>query len=458
MAEPGRLQMIRKIGIVARIALIVTAALFVSQLVVMISYVRQGEKSPTPPYAIADRIVQVVRLLDETGPGARKEVLLVANVSGFDVAVHPRLPDTFADDFGISRVRAMTEHMIQDYDPDRMVRAGVLVPEEGRVKNYAFTIAVALKTGEVATFSVSDETTLRVWNMPIGFIAGLFGIIVAIIAVLAVARETRPLAKLAKSIDALGNRIEPVQVKERGARELRTLIRAINNMQDRILGLVNNRTIFLGAVSHDLKTYLTRFRLRLEMMPAGAHRDKAITDVEAMEQLLNDVLLFASDASARSVAETVDLNGAVQRCAAEADPKGDRVEVYAAREHLDVKVPQAALHRVIDNLLSNALRYGNRAMARTELRDGMACLVVEDDGPGIAEQDLALVFEPFYRAEPSRNRAHGGTGLGLAIVKQILDAHGGTISLANRTHGSGLVATVCLPLANVSDHMQKALN
>ncbi|WJH38135.1 ATP-binding protein (plasmid) [Aliirhizobium terrae] len=310
----------------------------------------------------------------------------------------------------------------------------------------------------MAVFTVSDETTLRVWNVPIGFLAGFFGIVVAIIAVLAVARETRPLAKLAQSIDELGNRIEPVQVKERGARELRTLIRAINNMQERILGLINNRTIFLGAVSHDLKTYLTRFRLRLEMMPAGAHRDKAITDVEAMEQLLSDVLLFASDASAKSAAETVDLNEAVRRCAAEADPAGGRIEVEPSRERLDVRVPQSALARVIDNLLSNALRYGEQARVLTQQREDMACVIVEDDGPGVREEDLALVFEPFFRAEPSRNRAHGGTGLGLAIVKQILDAHGGTIALSNRKAGSGLVATVCLPLANVSDHTQKALN
>jgi two-component system, OmpR family, osmolarity sensor histidine kinase EnvZ len=121
-------------------------------------------------------------------------------------------------------------------------------------------------------------------------------------------------------------------------------------------------------------------------------------------------------------------------------------------------VPQAALSRVIDNLLSNALRYGTKARAVTQLRDDMACVIVEDDGPGIREEDIALVFEPFFRAEPSRNRAHGGTGLGLAIVKQILDAHGGTITLENKKAGSGLVATVCLPLANVSDHTQKALN
>jgi signal transduction histidine kinase len=323
---------------------------------------------------------------------------------------------------------------------------GVVSSGEHRRNSSLMTFVVGLKSGEMARFSVSDETTLRVWNLPVGFLAGFFGIVVAIIAVLAVARETRPLAQLARTVDELGNRIEPVQVKERGARELRTLIRAINAMQGRILGLVNNRTLFLGAISHDLKTYLTRFRLRLEMMPAGTHRDKAILDVETMEQLLNDVLLFANESSAGAEAETVELNAAVGTSATEVAPAGDSVHLALSADPLNVRLPRKALRRVIDNLLSNALRYGTHARIRTERRDGMACLIVEDDGPGIEEKDMPFVFEPFFRAEPSRNRSHGGTGLGLAIVRQILDAHGGTITLENRTAGSGLVATVCLPV------------
>lgn len=437
--------LMKKIGIVARIALIVTAALFVSQLVVVISYLH-GERSPPPAFAIANRVASVVRLLDETSPGDREDVLAVSSVSGFQVTVVPGMPPGFKDDLSFARMGALIQRMIDTLEPGRIVRVGVVEPAPRGRSSSLMTFVVDLKSGEMAQFSVSDETTLRIWNLPVGFLAGFFGIVVAIIAVLAVARETRPLAQLARSVDQLGNRIEPVKVRERGAKELRTLIRAINDMQGRILGLVNNRTLFLGAISHDLKTYLTRFRLRLEMMPAGAHREKAIRDVEAMEQLLNDVLLFASESSAGSEAETVELNAAVGTSATEAAPGGDLVRIALSTRPLNVRLPRTALRRVIENLLSNALRYGTHAWIRTEQRDGMACLIVEDDGPGIEEKDLPFVFEPFFRAEPSRNRSHGGTGLGLAIVKQILDAHGGTITLANRAIGSGLVATVCLPI------------
>lgn len=438
-------------GIVARIALIVTAALFLSQFAVVLSYVWQSDRNTPPPFAVATRIVSVVRLLDRTPADTRPEALAVASVSGFKVSVLPAVPVTFEDDFSFARMRVATQRMMDDYETGRTVRSGTLDPAAGRPGDFTPTFAVPLKTGEVAVFTVSDDTTLRIWNLPIGFIAGFFGIVVALLAILAVARETRPIVKLAQSIDELGNRIEPIEVKERGARELRTLIRAINGMQRRILGLVNNRTIFLGAISHDLKTYLTRFRLRLEIMPAGMHRDKAILDVEAMERLLNDVLLFAKETSTQPPAETVDLCETLKHCAQEIDPAGMRITFTAVpghpSENPNVRVPHTALRRVVSNLLSNAMRYGEKATVSTEKRGEMACFIVEDDGPGIGEEDLALVFEPFYRGEPSRNRALGGSGLGLSIVKQILDAHGGTIDLSNRQGEPGLRATVCLPLA-----------
>lgn len=440
----------RQFGIVARIALIVTVALVVGQFAVMISYVWQAGRSATPPYAIADRVAAVVRLLDEMPANLRDEAVAVANVNGFEVSISPSVPPTFQDKLRYGRMRVMAQAMIDAHASDRTVRVGTLGEPVAGEDESIITFVTELKTGEVAVFTISDDTTLRLWNVPIGFVAGLVGIAIALLAVLAVARETRPLVQLAQSIDELGTRIEPVQVKERGAKELRTLIRAINDMQARILGLVNNRTLFLGAISHDLKTYLTRFRLRLEMMPSGGHRDKAIRDVDAMQQLLNDVLLFASDTSAHSEPEAVDLNGALRRCAGDAAAAGVRIDLKSGSDAMYVLVPPAALARVIDNLISNALRYGEAARITSERRGPHACFVIEDNGPGIRQEDMASVFDPFFRAEPSRNRTHGGTGLGLSIVKQILDAHGGTIDLEN-IRPAGLRATVCLPLASPPD-------
>lgn len=436
-----------RFGIVARIALIVTVALFLSQLAAVISGVWQGGRTP-PPYAIATRVVAVVKLMDETPSRLRPEVLAVANVAGFQVEIASAVPPGFQDEFSFARMQVVTQSLMDDYAPGRAVRAGTLRPDIDGPDAFAITFTTELRSGEVVIFIISDDTTLRVWNVPIGFIAGFFGIIVALLAILAVARETRPIARLAKSVDGLGAGVEPVEVKEQGARELRTLIRAINAMQKRILGLLTNRTIFLGAISHDLKTYLTRFRLRLEVMPASSHREKAILDVEAMEGLLNDVLSFARETSEQPQGETVDLGETLRECMSEIDPAGLRITLDVVHDSLPVRISQPALRRVIDNLLSNAMRYAEHAQVRAELRKHMAAFVVEDDGPGICEEDMEAVFQPFFRGEPSRNRQHGGTGLGLSIVRQIVDAHGGTIELLNRSTRPGLVVTVCLPLAS----------
>ncbi|MDH0617022.1 MULTISPECIES: ATP-binding protein [unclassified Agrobacterium] len=434
-------------GIVARIAMIVTAAMVISQVAVLLSYLWQIERSPLPPFAVANRIAAVVRLLDRTAAEDMTDVLAVASVEGFHVSVLSHVPATFEDQPSTARMRVMVQRIIDGYSPDRLVRSGQVDPVRDE-SVAAIDFAVELGTGDVAMFSISDDTTLRLFNIPLGFLAGLFGIAVAVIAVLAVARETRPLARLSKSIDELGNRIQPIEVKEVGARELRTLIRAVNNMQERIFGLVGNRTLLLGAISHDLKTYLTRFRLRLEMMPESKHRDRAVTDVDAMEQLLDDALLFAGDAYSNAKIETIDLNIIVDHCVSDTNMQTGLVSFAATSVPLEVCIPERALRRVIDNLISNALRYGEHASITTEKKNGAACIVIEDDGPGIPPSDLSLVFEPFFRGEPSRNRAHGGSGLGLSIVRQILDAYGGTITLSNRPEAQGLSAAVCLPLAN----------
>lgn len=433
-------------GFVARIALIVTAALFLGQMAVVASYVWQLGRSPLPPYAIADRLVAAVQVFDGVPPELRPQAIALASASGFDVSVESGTPANFEEEFAYARMRVLAQNLLNDYAPGRIVRAGTLQEGKG---DRIITFVTELKTGESAVFSVSDNTTLRIWNMPIGFIAGFFGICVALLAVLAVARETRPLVDLAHSIDELGNRVAPVEVRERGAKELRTLIRAINNMQGRILGLVNNRTLFLGAISHDLKTYLTRFRLRLEVMPASTHRDKAIRDVEGMEQLLGDVLLFASETGSDSRGDIVEFNGAVAHRVADMDPEGHRLSLSPAPEDLLLMASMTTIGRVVDNLLSNALRYGDRANVIVTRKQDMAMLLIEDDGPGIGDDELALVFEPFFRGEPSRNRNHGGTGLGLAIARQIVNALGGTIELENRRDADGLRVTVLLPLAGI---------
>ncbi|AJY45517.1 ATP-binding protein [Martelella endophytica] len=435
----------RHFGIVTRIALIVTAAMFLMQLAFFVAYLGQSRSLAPPGLLIAEHVVAVVRLLDGTPPERRDSALAVANVSGFAVDVAAVRPRPSEGNHRLDGMYTLIQKALDGYAPDRQIIA--IVPGGRESKAYVVDLAIPLTSGDYAVFHIADDATLRVWNKPIGFMAAIFALAISLGAVIAVSLVARPITRLARSVDRLGNRVEPIRLEERGARELRMLIKAINNMQDRILRLISSRTLFIGAISHDLKTYLTRFRLRLEMMPASPHRERAIVDVEQMEQLLNDSLLFAGDASPVQTNQSVDLNALVSGCVEELHLEKTRIEVMTSPGRLDVSLPQQPLRRVIDNLLSNALRYASHARLSTGSAGRFARLTIEDDGPGIPEEELTQVFEPFFRGEPSRNRGLGGTGLGLSIVRQILETYGGSITLENRRDRRGVRVIVLLPFA-----------
>ncbi len=224
--------------------------------------------------------------------------------------------------------------------------------------------------------------------------------LVAVIAVVAVARETRPLTRLSRTVNSIGKGLQPIDIPERGACELRMLIRAINGMQLRIAALINNRTLILGAISHDLRTYLTRFRLRMEMMPDTPHRERAIADIEAMQRLVEDALGFLP--AARSF-RRAGYRRSRRRCPCTRrrapGRAGPRLPLSPCGRELAVTMPQTALARVLDNLTDNALRYGGRADVCIERRGEHAAVIIGDRGPGIPMERRKDVLEPFVRLE-----------------------------------------------------------
>src|SRR5262245_52539073 len=222
-------------------------------------------------------------------------------------------------------------------------------------------VVVPLASGGVLGAETVDELTVRVFGLPPGFWAGIIGFIVAAFALYAVVRETAPLARLARSVDRFGEAIEPVAVSERGAREVRALIGAFNRMQSRIAELVRSRTFMLAAISHDLRTYLTRLRLRVEMMPDGDMRERAARDVEDMHALLEDALVFARTSSNGGSREPVDIVEIVRHECAERTATGAAVRAALPQASALVSGDRAAFARVIGNLIDNALEYGREA-------------------------------------------------------------------------------------------------
>ncbi len=264
----------------------------------------------------------------------------------------------------------------------------------------------------------------------------------------AVRRLTAPLRVLAAAAERLGRDVNAPPLSEDGPSEVAKAAHAFNTMAAHIRRFVAERTFLLAAIGHDLRTPITRLKLRAEWMEDEEQRRKMLADLDELEAMVAATLAFGRDVEGSELAVPLDLPALLRTVldeAADARPAcADRVS-YAGPEHLAVQARPVALKRAIANLVGNALAYGGEARVLLgPPQNGVVAVQVEDCGPGIPPTELERVFEPFRRLETSRNRETGGTGLGLPITRNILRAHGGDVTLANKADG-GVRATVTLP-------------
>jgi hypothetical protein len=219
-------------------------------------------------------------------------------------------------------------------------------------------------------------------------------------------------------------------------------------MAARIRRFVQDRTELLTAIGHDLRTPITRLKLRAEFVEDDEQRGKILADLEELEAMVSATLAFGRDARTTEPVSSLDLAELLRTIL---DETGDAWPDLTAKlnyegpTHFTVRARPLAMKRVFANLVSNAAIYGGGARLRLlPPADGALVIEIEDDGPGIPPSELERMFEPFHRGEPSRNRETGGVGLGLPIARNICRAHGGDVTLANRPTG-GVKATVTLP-------------
>jgi len=275
------------------------------------------------------------------------------------------------------------------------------------------------------------------------FYLGLMLSVVAAVVLLAVRSVTRPLRVLGNAARGLGEDLARPPLPEEGPREAREAARAFNEMQARLRRMVDQRTRALSAMSHDLRTPITRLRLRSEMLEDQALREKLQADLDDMQRLVDVTLDYLRGLKEAEPIRPVDVNGLVAGLVDDFADTSRPIEVSGRAEQLFEGRP-LALRRALTNLLENALTYGGKAALRVEDSPATLRLVVEDEGPGIPEADLARVVEPFERLEESRGRGTGGVGLGLSIARDIAASHGGALRLENRAP-RGLRAILELP-------------
>lgn len=254
---------------------------------------------------------------------------------------------------------------------------------------------------------------------------------------------TRPIRSVAAAVHSLRPGSPVARIPETGPKEVRDLAIAFNDMQARIVRLIDERTRALAAVSHDLRTPLTRLKLRLEDLASPEVGRAMATDIAELEQMIEATLSYLKGESQSETPRPLDLSALLETLADEATDVGQIVKVSGPR-HLIVSARHGSLKRALSNLIQNAVKYGTEARITTEAAGGMVTVRIDDDGPGIPPDKLDAVAEPFVRLETSRSRETGGVGLGLTIAKASIEADGGRLTLSNRPHG-GLTAAVNLP-------------
>lgn len=266
---------------------------------------------------------------------------------------------------------------------------------------------------------------------------------VAAISVLVIGWMTTPLRRFAAAARELYHGTDRVEVPESGPREIRDAAIAFNDMQARIRKLVTTRTQTLAAVSHDLKTPLTRMRLRAEALGDTPQTAGLIADIRDMERMLDQTLAHLRGDRKDEDIRPLDLAALLATLVDDATDRGATATLAEAGP-LVIEGRPLALKRAFANLVDNAIKYGGAVSITCDETPTLVRVVLSDGGPGIPEARMAEMFEPFTRMEPSRSPETGGYGLGLSIARDIVEGHGGTIRLANRAEG-GLAVTVDLP-------------
>ncbi|MGN7746181.1 ATP-binding protein [Pseudomonas sp. 22515] len=287
-------------------------------------------------------------------------------------------------------------------------------------------------SGESAWVLISDYL-LRVYALRI--------VAVLLVCLVAVRLCLRPLRRLADAARGLGSNLEQPPLALDGPEEVRQAAQAFNAMQQRLIAMVNDKAYFLAAVSHDLRTPLTRMRLRLERLPDDEHRQRLRQNITQMDDMIGQVLDYLRAGEQRNL-QQVDLDRLVARQCADLATAAEPLPVHGKAGSL--RVDALLLQRCLQNLLVNALRYAKNISVTLERATTGVLIHIDDCGPGIAPGLLATIADPFVRGDGSRNQASGGYGLGLSIAQRIATSHGGELMLSNRESG-GLRVSILLP-------------
>lgn len=326
--------------------------------------------------------------------------------------------------------------------PRGLFRSGIARPLT------AAEFRVRLTGGGVLIVASESVALFSNTGVPIGFPTAFLGVLIAFVALLLLNREFRPVLRLARaveSIDPADSKAELPEIRA-GTAEVRLLIKAFRRQQAHVATLLKARSALIGGIQHDVRTFATRLRLRIEKLPDPEDRRQAETDIADLVSLMDGALLATRSEAGRLDLELIDFANLVRGEVEDRTASGLDVDltVETTTTSFDILGDRVALRRVLFNLVENALRYGKSAHVTLCADDAIVTLRVDDEGPGIPEAFRDELMQPFSRLESSRSRQTGGAGLGLTIVHNLVVAHGGTVSIGEAPKGGARII-VTLP-------------
>jgi signal transduction histidine kinase len=441
------------------------------------SSARQEAVRTVGAIGLAERIVNLARLVDEVPVDWRDRIVHGSNDAGFRVSIVQARPPSPIRELATYPARVLEDY-VKEALPGRdvivsAVRLGHSPPDGGRgpgtgepmhkgrmhggwasasgppgrggMSWRTLDAAIGLEDGRWLKIATSLPDTGPTISPRLLLALGVMAAMIAAVSAWVVRRMTAPLSLLSEAARQIGHNVATPPLAVKGSIELQQAAGAFNDMQGRLRKLIDNRTLMLAAISHDLRTQLTLLRLRTEAVEHPENRERMLATIGDMEEMLTATLTFARDETASELGRRIDISALLESIVDDMSDAGLKVTAGAIAEKLEVTCKPAALRRAVVNLIDNALKYGTSARVSLERRTGAIAITIEDEGPGIPPEEIARVLQPFYRVEASRNRDTGGIGLGLAITSAIAEAQGGRLVLENRAEG-GLRATLLLPL------------
>jgi signal transduction histidine kinase len=427
-------------GISGQIAALVVASIVAIHLILTTTFFVHRPDQPDPSIDRGhNQLVAVTQLLG-TAPAAERPRLLADIAKTFpqlDIQVLPPV-SAAAGDADSPELRGLRRRLGNGYRTFPLPKSA----ETNKV-------GIALPDGAMISARLLRQRPF--WQGPWTLTLMFAVVSVTLLSLWAARALTAPLSSFAKAAEDFSLNGAAAPLPERGPEEIRSVAKALNRMRERITTLIDDRTKMLAAISHDLRTPITRMRLRAEFIEDEAHRSRMLRDLEQMRSMLEAVLSFLRNDRKLESMTLVDIASTLQLVTDQFADMGHKV-AYDGPEHAMATVRPDDLHRSVTNLVENAVRYGAEAIIRLRLSPETATIEVEDDGPGISDARKEVMLEPFVRGDDARNMDEAaGFGLGLSIAHAIVLAHGGELSLNDR-RPHGLIVRIELPVHQQSRH------